>query len=36
MEAYKILKLYGWTFERSEDECLIDGTHEIYIKEDES
>lgn len=36
VEAYKILKLYGWTFERSEDECLIDGTHEIYIKEDES
>lgn len=34
-EAYAILERYGWTFEDNEMQ-LLDGTHEFYVKKEES
>lgn len=33
MKIYRILELYGWTFEDGERQ-LLDGTHELYVKEE--
>lgn len=32
--AYKVLKPYGWTFAREDDEQILDGSHELYMKKD--
>lgn len=33
LEAYDVLKKYGWYFEDDEEEKVLDGTSEIYKKE---
>lgn len=33
--VYNVLKPYGWTFASEDDEKLLEGTHELYWKEDE-
>lgn len=32
INAYEALKPYGWTFANNDDEKLLDGTHELYVK----
>lgn len=34
--AYEILEQYGWTFANDEEQQLIDGTHELYRKQEEA
>lgn len=30
MDGYKVLRLYGWSFEDEEEEKVVDGSHEFY------
>ena len=30
MDGYKVLWLYGWSFEDEEEEKVVDGSHEFY------
>lgn len=30
MDGYKVLRLYGWSFEDGEEEKVVDGSHEFY------
>lgn len=32
--AYKVLEQYGWTFAKDDENQLLDGTHELYVKGD--
>lgn len=32
--AYGVLKPYGWTFAREDDEQILDGTHDLFTKKD--
>ena len=32
LECYEVFERYGWTFENDEEQ-LLDGTHELYVKE---
>lgn len=32
--AYDALRPYGWTFANDDDEKLLDGTHELYVKKE--
>lgn len=36
LNAYKVLKTYGWTFADTEDEQILDGTSQLYEKEPET
>ena len=36
MNCYEILKSYGWTFENEDDEQILDGTHDLYLKEEKN
>lgn len=33
MDGYKVLRLYGWSFEDEEEEKVVDGSHEFYEEE---
>lgn len=33
MDGYKVLRLYGWSFEGEEEEKVVDGSHEFYEEE---
>ena len=33
MDGYKVLWLYGWSFEDEEEEKVVDGSHEFYEEE---
>lgn len=35
VHAYEVLKPYGWTFVNEDDEQILNGTHELYVKEEE-
>ncbi len=36
MHCYEALKPYGWTFENEDDEWILKGTHDLYLKEEKS
>ena len=33
MDGYKVLRLYGWSFEDEEEEKVVNGSHEFYEEE---
>lgn len=33
MDGYKVLRMYGWSFEDEEEEKVVDGSHEFYEEE---
>lgn len=35
MKGYQILKKYGWSFDSEEEEQILKGEHELYLKKEE-